>query len=109
MSWYKVTSQARKGRSFAWIGAAVVVAGLALMWFVYSVFLTIPIDLDGVPLRLTAGTRVSDLAGRLAGRPGNLVAVNDHRVLRPGKGEPAYVLVNGKRAKPDDVLHASDD
>lgn len=106
------TDNTRDGRKFPVVAVALAaVAALGVMWMAYRVFLTIPVTIDGVSTRLDVGTRVADLIadGRLHGRPGNLVAAKDHRVLKVGGGEPGYASIGGKRADASQRLYGSDD
>lgn len=87
-----------------------IASGIVLMSVAYTVFLTVQVTIDGERVRLAAGTTVGKLFedGRVHGRNGDLVAVNDHKVLQPGRGEKPFVLINGRRAAATQVLEADD-
>jgi peptidoglycan-N-acetylglucosamine deacetylase len=109
MSVTKVGTKAGK-RTPGVYAVAGILAALVLMGIAYRVFLTIPVTIDGVDVRLIAGTRVSDLVTgkRVHGHPGNLVSAKDRRILKLGAGESPFVAVNGSRASADMRLNAAD-
>jgi peptidoglycan-N-acetylglucosamine deacetylase len=109
MSWKNVSARAGKRWPATYLVAGLA-TGLALLWLVYRVFLTIPVSIDGTEMRLMAGTTVADLfsSGRVHGKHGDLVAAGNHRILKRGAGEAPYLVVGGKRVSAEDRLYASD-
>ena len=78
------------------------VASLALVAFLQTPLLGIPVTVDGVRHDVAVGTRIQDLidAGLVTSSGGDVVAASDGSVVEIGRGEPVGVRADGEPVGP---------
>ncbi len=97
-------------RTLSIIAAVALAGALAVGALLYFSVLTVAVTIDGHPTRVLAGTTAGELVrdGKVEGRPGDLVAVASHAVLKAGAGGPVVVLVDRRPVSPTQKLKADD-
>jgi peptidoglycan/xylan/chitin deacetylase (PgdA/CDA1 family) len=102
MAFWKVERprETRTGSVRMAVGA---VASLALIAFLQTPLLAVPVTVDGARHEVAVGTRLQDLvdSGLVASARGDVVAAGDGTVVAAGAGRPVGVFVDGDPADPE--------